>query len=190
MFHIVRALGVPWLATSFLMFWAGPGMAAENAPPSFWTPWNQVHAYAPDLTWDTGNLPKAARNALPKWMNEKDADGRSPSGPAAFASIDLDGDGKDELVVQSGEWFSGGPEFAILQRRGNRWKLIGEIQGGFTVSRRLKTGYVDIETWSRHPETYHLLWQFSEGRYRTVRTATGPWKDRGRDPPYVPGRKP
>lgn len=162
--------------------------AVTQIAPSYRKPWNEVQTYAPDLVWREDAIPAAVFAGLPMDMKLRDANGEPISIPGPIAFIDLDGDGKDEIIVQSGEWFSGGPEFAILQQRGNRWRLIGEIQGGFTVSRRLKTGHVDIETWSRHPETYHRLWKFSEGRYKVVRTEIGPWKDRGHDIPYVPQR--
>ena len=166
------------------------GVAAENGIPSVWKPWNAVRVYAPDLIWDSKNsIPDAASAVLPKWMIQESDDGRLwlPN-YSEFASVDLNGDGVDELIVRSGEFFSGGPEFVILAKTGRRWKVIGEFQGGFTISKRTTNGYPDIETWSRHPETYHHLMKFSEGRYkRTRRTAIGKWEDRGADPPFIPG---
>jgi len=161
---------------------------APSVAPSYWKPWQEVQTYAPDLVWNSDDqIPRAALDALPKSMTERDADGyRNWSYPVAAASVDLDGDGSDELIVRSGEPFSGGPEFAILQKSGNQWNMIGEIQGGFTISKRSQNGYANIETWSRHPETYHHLWEFTGGHYRTVRTEIGPWEDRAFDPPYVP----
>ena len=121
----------------------GSGASAENTAPSYFQPWNEVQAYAPTLDWKTGAIPKGAWNGLPKWMSERDADGElNWSRPVAFLSVDLDGDGNDELIVRSGEWFSGGPEFVILKKSSNRWRTIGGFQGGFTISKRLKKGYV------------------------------------------------
>lgn len=178
---------------TMLMAVASGSVAAQlvtpAVAPSYWMPWNEVQMYAPDLVWKNNEIPKTASTALPKWMTKKDAEEPSWANPIAFASIDLDGDGSEELIVQSGEWFSGGPEFAILQKRGNRWRTIGEIQGGFTIAKRPKNGYADIETWSRHPETYHQLWKFSGGRYRSVRREIGPWENRGFALPYVPGAR-
>jgi len=185
--RFVRSLFFVLFAAGLFISTTQGGKAADSATPSYWRPWNEVQAYAPDLGWKAGDIPKAAFDALPKWMTKKDADGVPTwSGPVAFASVDLDGDGSDELIVRSGEPFSGGPQFAILRKSGNRWRTIGEIQGGFVISKRSKNGYADIETWSRHPETYHFLWKFSGGRYKTVRQEKGPWKDRGLAPPYVP----
>ncbi len=127
-------------------------LVIPSVAPSYWKPWKEVQTYAPDLAWKYGEIPKAALTVLPKWITEKDSEGHAWANPIEFASIDLDGDGTDELIVKPGEWFSGGPEFAILQKRGNRWRTIGEIQGGFTIAKRQKNGYADIETWSRHPE--------------------------------------
>lgn len=156
-------------------------------PPSYWRPWQEIQTYAPDLVWNSDDqIPEAVWDALPKWMMIIDVDGHTFPDIASFASVDLDGDGGDELIVRSFEFFSGGPEFAILQKSGNRWRTIGEIQGGFTISKQSKNGYADIETWSRHPETYHHLWQFSGWQYRMVRTEIGPWEDRAFDLPYVP----
>ncbi len=189
MSRLARSLGWGLVTVGLFFSMAQAGKVAERATPPYWRPWNEVQAYAPDLDWKAGDLPKAALNALPKWMTRRDADGEPTwSGPVAFASVDLDGEGSDELIVRSGEPFSGGPQFAILRKSGNRWRTIGEIQGGFVISKRSKNGYADIETWSRHPETYHFLWKFSGGRYKAVREEKGPWKDRGLDPPYVPGR--
>ncbi len=162
------------------MAWA----VVPTVAPAYWKPWNEVQKYAPDLDWSANDIPMAAWRALPKWMTEENE--HYPSFPNAFASVDLDGDGRHEWIARSSEGFSGGPEFAILQKRGNRWRTIGEFQGGFTISKRSNKGYADIESWSRHPETYHHLWRFSGGRYKVVRTEVGPWKDRGLDPPYVP----
>jgi hypothetical protein len=190
MSQFAHSLGVALFAAGLFISTAQDGRAAENAVPSNWRPWNEVQAYAPDLGWKAGDIPKAAFNALPKWMTQRDADGEpTTSGPVVFASVDLDGDGIDELIVRSGEPFSGGPQFAILRKSGNRWRTIGEIQGGFTISKRSKIGYANIETWSRHPETYHYLWKFSGRRYKIIRTEKGQWKDRGLDPPHVPSGK-
>ncbi len=165
-------------------------IASPSVAPHYWKPWNEVQTYAPVLIWKADDMPKEAFDALPKWMTEKATDGeRTWSWPIAFASVDLDGDGKDELIVQSGEPFSGGPQFAILKNRGNRWRTIGEFQGGFAISKRSTKGFADIETWSRHPEIYHQLWKFSGQRYKVVRTEIGAWKDRGLGLPYVPSGK-
>lgn len=186
--RLVRSLlGLALVACLFISA-TQAGKAAESAAP-YWRPWNEVQAYAPDLGWKAGAIPKAAFDALPKWMTQKDAEGHLTwSGPVAFTSVNLDGDGNDALIVRSGEPFSGGPQFAILRKSGNRWRTNGEIQGGFAISKRSKKGYADIETWSRHPETYHRLWRFAGGRYKAVRQEKGPWEDRALDPPYVPGR--
>lgn len=187
MHWLVRSLGLALVSAGLFISTIQAGKAAESATPPYWRPWNEVQAYAPDLAWKTGDIPKSAFDALPKWMTQKDADGTPTwSGPAAFVSVDLDGDGIEELIVRSGEPFSGGPQFAILRKSGNRWRTIGEIQGGFAISKRSRNGYADLETWSRHPETYHYLWRFSEGRYKAVRQEKGPWKDRGLGLPYVP----
>ncbi|OGS01261.1 MAG: hypothetical protein A3G41_05910 [Elusimicrobia bacterium RIFCSPLOWO2_12_FULL_59_9] len=186
----MRSLCFALFAAGLLISTTQAGKAAESATPPYWRPWNEVQAYAPDLAWKADDIPKAVFDALPKWMTQKDREGHLTwSSPVAFASVDLDGDGIEELIVRSGEPFSGGPQFAILRRSGNRWRTIGEIQGGFTISKRSTKGFADIETWSRHPETYHFLWKFSGGRYKAVREEKGPWKDRGLDPPYVPSGK-
>jgi hypothetical protein len=187
--RLLRSLGCALVTAGLFISTTQAGKGAESAASVYGRPWNEVQVYAPNLDWKVGDLPKAALNALPKWMTRKEADGEPTwSGPVAFASVDLDGDGSDELIVRSGEPFSGGPQFAILRKSGNRWRTIGEIQGGFVISKRSKNGYADIETWSRHPETFHFLWKFSGGRYKSVREETAPWKDRGIALPYVPGR--
>ena len=161
-------------------------VCSQLAPPSL-KPWNEVQTYALDLVWKEDDMLKAVFDALPEYMKIETDNGKIISN-TSFASIDLNGDGKDELIVWSHEFFSGGPGFAILQKWGDRWRVIGEIQGGFSVSRRSKKGHVDIETWSRHPEIYHRLWKFSGGRYKVVRQEVGPWKDRAQDIPYAPKR--
>ena len=183
---LVRSLGLTLVTVGLFISTIQAGKTAEIVIPPYWRPWNKVQMYAPDLDWG-GDIPKAAFDALPEWMTRRDAEGHPTSShPIATASVDLDGDGSDELIVRSGEPFSGGPEFAILRKSGNRWEKIGDFQGGFAISKRSAKGYADIETWSRHTETYHHLWKFSGGRYKVVRTEVGPSKDRGLDPPYVP----
>lgn len=190
MSRLVCSIGAAVFAAGLCISTTQAGKVAENVSPSSWRPWNEVQAYAPDLIWKAGDIPKAALAALPKWMTQRDTDGEpTSSGPIAFASFDLNGDGIEELIVRSGEPFSGGPQFAILRKSGNRWRTIGEIQGGFAISKRSRIGWVDIETWSRHPETYHYLWKFSGRRYKIVRTEKGQWGDRGLDPPHVPSGK-
>ena len=170
---------------------ASGGLAAQIASPSvapsYWKPWNEVHVYAPDLDWKSDKMPNAVFDALPEDDKGIDKDGEKYAVPGPYARIDLDGDRKDEVIVDSGQWYSGGREYVILQQRGNRWRVIGEFQGGFTVSKHSTKGYADIETWSRHPETYHHLWQFSGKRYKLVRREVGPRESRGFDIPFSPG---
>lgn len=169
---------------------SGSTAAQKSSPsvaPSYWKPWNEVRTYAPDLVWRNEEMPKAAFDALPKDLTDKDENGEPYSIPGPVASIDLNGDGKSELIVGSGQSGSGGPEYVILQQYKSRWRVIGMIQGGFTVSKRMTSRFADIETWSRHPETYHRLWKFSGDRYRPVRREIGLRESSSFDSPYIPG---
>ena len=168
---------------------AGFCLATENVTPSsYLKPWNAVLACAPDLAWQIDGVSKPIFDALPDEAKFETEHGKLISYYSSFAPIDLTGDGKNEIIVWSHEFYSGGPEFIIMQKRGNRWVIIGEIQGGFTISKRQTNGYADIETRSRHPETHHRLWRFARGSYKLARTEIGPLKDRD-DLPYVPVRK-
>ena len=164
-------------------------VVAQNMSPSYWKPWKPVQTYAADLDWKLEKLPKAVYDALPEDMRLDGKDGEPETRPGAFASIDLDGDGKDELIVHSAEFYSGGPEYAVMQQRGNRWRVIGEIQGGFTVAKQKSQGYAYIETWSRHPNTYHRLWRFIAGRYVIVKKEIASDQDSWFDIPYVAGAR-
>jgi len=162
-------------------------IASPSVAPSYWKPWTAVRVYAPDLDWKDDEIPKAVFDALPEDDKGIDKDGETFAVPGPYASIDLDGDGKDEVIVDSGQWYSGGREYVILQQRRNRWSVIGEFQGGFTVSKRSTRRYADIETWSRHPEIYHHLWKFSGKRYKLARMEIGPRESIGFGIPFSPG---
>lgn len=162
------------------------GAAAQKTSPPYWKPWNEVRVFAPDLVWKDVDLPKQVFDAIPGDSKYKADDGSIFSYFWRSASIDLDGDTKNELILRSSEFFSGGPVFLIMQKRGNLWRVIGQIQGGFTISKRTTNLFADIESWSRHPETYHHLWKFSVGKYKVARTETGPYNDRALELPYIP----
>ena len=159
---------------------------AQHVASSYWKPWSEVRVYAPSLDWKFDGVPDPVFNAIPDDEKFKTDEGMLISYYSSFASIDLDGDGKDELIVWSHEFFSGGPAFMIFQKRGSSWRIIGEIQGGFAISKRRANGYSEIETWSRHPETHHRLWKFSEGKYKLARTKIGLPKERELGLPYIP----
>ena len=163
----------------------GCAAVTQNAGDSYLKPWNDVRAYASDLVWVDG-LPEAIFDALPDDDKFKTDDGVLLSYFSSIASIDLDGDLKDELIVHSSQFFSGGPEFVIFQKRGNDWQIIANFQGGFTISKQTTNGYAELETWSRHPEIYHHVWKFSGATYKRSRTEIGPYQDRGLELPYVP----
>jgi hypothetical protein len=158
-------------------------------------PWSVPFAFASEMTWksiggcgqNTG-LPKEANTELLDWA---DTPGDIPNQPLvlllhSFVTIDLNGDGEDELIVRSSEPFSGGPMFRILQKKKSKWRLIGEIQGGFMITNiGEKKRFNNVETWSRHGgEIYHQLWWIHKGQY--VVTLKEKWPKGFDVGPYLP----
>jgi len=158
-------------------------LSSPTVLPAVWRPWNDVGSYGVDMVWEY-SMPKSLFAALPVDIQGKDSKGEIYAVPGPIAYVDLDGDGQKEVFVNSGQPVSGGTDYLILQSRGSRWKVIGEIQGGFTIAKRPTKGFAEIETWSRHPEQVHLLWKFKDGLYRVARRQEGGAESSGWDLPF------
>jgi hypothetical protein len=142
-------------------------------------PWSVPFAFASEMTWKSTpgcgqhpGFPKEAYAALREWA-EPEGDTRNQAidaGIRSFVRIDLNGDGEDELIVRFREPFSGGPMFGVLHKKNSKWRLIGEIQGGFMITNiGEKKRFNNIETWSRHGgEIYHQLWGVRKGQYSRI----------------------
>ena len=85
--------------------------------------------------------------------------------------MDLNGDGKDEFIVQSEQRYSGGPMLFAFEERQRRFIMFGE-QGDLYLGPRTN-GYADIVTTSRAGagEYTRCLLRYNNGTYRTVRIA-------------------
>lgn len=99
--------------------------------------------------------------------------------PVSVIAHDLDGDGRPEYLVRSGERYSGGTLYLIMAARPNgRWRQIGMLQGGFNLASRdgLKASqHVRIETWSRHGgQIVHTFYTYRRGRYVAEEEITWP----------------
>lgn len=89
---------------------------------------------------------------------------------ARVCRIDLNGDGSDELIVESNQSFSGGPQYLVFQKLKGAYKQIGEIQGGFYLCAKAN-GFYQIESWSRMGGGKFMrgLARFEKGQYRLIR---------------------
>lgn len=99
--------------------------------------------------------------------------------PVSAIPYDLDGNGRPEYLVRSGQGYSGGALYLIMAARPNgRWRQIGRLQGGFNLASRngLKgSQHARIETWSRHGgQIYHTFYTYRRGRYGVDETLIWP----------------
>jgi hypothetical protein len=121
-----------------------------------------------DLEYDwqstsDSNFPISAFKAFPG-EDRRDAF----AGSLNFLRVDLDGDGRHEIIVASrASSGSGGQGYFILRERGTTWKLIGELQGGFVLSLLdSPTGFYRITSYYRSGDTYQNTYTYLNGRYR------------------------
>lgn len=109
--------------------------------------------------------------------------------PVDVIPYDLDGDGRPEHLVRSGERYSGGTLYLVMAARPKgRWRQIGMLQGGFNLASRdgLKASqHVRIETWSRHGgQIVHTFYTYRRGRYVVDETLTWPKEFDLAPPPF------
>jgi len=93
------------------------------------------------------------------------------TGTTGALYIDLNGDGVKELILDTGEGGSGGPELRIYQQSQGIWKDIGGFQGGVILCQKAN-GYYQLEVKSRGGAgtTNKSLYRFVDGSYRAVRS--------------------
>jgi hypothetical protein len=132
-------------------------------------------------TWRRDALPTSLLRALPKEMREQ-GDGFDN------LAVDLNGDGVSEYLVFDRQSGSGGSEYAIMETKKEKWRLIGWIQGGFNIAPQVgKIGldYSRIETWSRNGGTiYHSFWQYKNGGYKKFEAIEWPKEFTQDTPPF------
>jgi hypothetical protein len=107
---------------------------------------------------------------LPPRACERELDDQN-TGTTGALSIDLNGDGLKELIVDDGQGGSGGPGYKIYRRSGGAWKIIADFQGGVTLCQKAN-GYYQLEVISRGGAemTNKALYRFVDGRYQGVRS--------------------
>ena len=83
--------------------------------------------------------------------------------------IDLNGDEQMEYFISSKLGGTGGPHYFILQRKNEKWTIIGDIQGWFHTTRS-KNEWLDLIVFSRggggHYSRSHM--QYKQEEYRTI----------------------
>ncbi len=136
---------------------AFPNQPAETEITSI-----ELQEYWQPVTKDL--LPKSAYLAIERFLSrEKWAEEYDPVGSCSFVLLDLNTDGKDEIIVAN-PFFSGsgGLHFFILKATGAKWKVIGEFQGGliFTFRNLRKKKVLQTSLWVKpsnkglgHPAT-------------------------------------
>lgn len=137
---------------------ATSGRDTELTSIDFLTKWRSV---------SDNEFPASARPAFLKHAGKDLED--YPSGMYQFVSVDLNGDGKNELIVadpaSSG---SGGQTYFIS---GKAWIVIGGFQGGFVLTIRddlvkYPEDYYRIISYYRSGDTYQNVYDYKSGRYR------------------------
>jgi len=107
---------------------------------------------------------------LPLHACQRELDANN-SGATGALFIDLNGDGKKELIVDDGLGGPGGPGYRVYRRAHGSWKLIGEFQGSLTLAQK-SNGYDQLEVVSKGDAgaTNKSLYRFVNGKYRAVRS--------------------
>ena len=108
---------------------------------------------------------------LPRGLNfdEVTVEGHDPHA-VGICWIDLNRDGKPELLIDCHEGGTGGSYNQIFERARSGFRRIGGWQGGFTVLVPAN-GYYQFEVWSSAGggEFSRMLYRYQRGRYHLVR---------------------
>ena len=105
---------------------------------------------------------------LPKVVDDSSPDGSAKGRTWSVVYVDLNGDGKKEMVVYLGP-DGQTTDYGIFQKSAGQWKNIGFLMGGFSFCEKAN-GYYQIETGghSGGGSTDRELLRFVNGRYRVV----------------------
>jgi hypothetical protein len=119
-----------------------------------------------DLEWfPASDLPRSAKtgSAIASWSREFAAT------PAKFSFLDLNGDGKLEILVADSDFPSSGRAFILLSMmRNGKWMKIAEFRGAPIFSRQNDAGaFSDLLIYSRSAGTmYQVHLKFTGKSYR------------------------
>jgi hypothetical protein len=89
-----------------------------------------------------------------------------------FAFVDLNGDGKKEIILDDPPaGGSGGAIHYILKQRGKEWVAIGSFHGGLVFTQRddnvkYEDNFYRIIVYYRSGDTYQQVFDYKGGRYR------------------------
>jgi hypothetical protein len=91
------------------------------------------------------------------------------SGKTGALFIDLNGDGKNEVIVDDGLGGTGGPGYRVYRRSHGAWKIMGEFQGALTLCAKAN-GYDQLEVVSKGTAgaSTKTLYRFVKGKYLPV----------------------
>jgi hypothetical protein len=162
--HMVTHKAKRWLCNLFLTVLFAAATSAHSQPA--------VQAFDHEITtlmleWNSiedGKFPALKSRALSAWRKDFGA-----LDNLYYANVDLNNDGRLELVVTDLNFPTRGRGFLFLQKQRGDWVNVAAFRGGFILTRDDVKKYFNIQIFEKeYGEMYFYELGFKGGKYRLL----------------------